>query len=495
MRYSGAMRRAAALSALPLLLGTVLLAGCGGAVDNESIAVTAIERGEKDLNIGRLPLRTGAGLLRAATAQGLVSFDAEGRINPGLAERWIASEDGLSYIFRIGDAQWIDGGEVSARQVATILRQRLDELRRGGFSEDLALVRSINAITGHVLEIQLAAPRPNLLELLAQPEFGIVRRGDGSGPMIATREGKGMSLLHRSFNLEDGAEEAVPPRVRLRRREAARAVAAYVSGVADVVEGGRFQELPLVTAGQIEPAALSIDPTEGLFGMMVVGDGAFLADSGNRAAISMAIDRSSALADFEQPGWTALEGVFPEDLFGNLALPAPEWTALSAADRAAEAARRVAAWSAANEAPPTLRIAMPKGPGGRMLYARIAADLAAIGLATRRVGQDAEADLRLIDRVADYDGPLWYLARLTCPVAPRCDEEADRLIEQALSAPSLAERRLLLRDAAARIQATNRFIPIATPLRFALVRPGIEGHAPNPRGWHLLQYLGGGPTS
>ena len=200
MRYSNGMNRLAP----SLAVGTVLfLAGCGGGVDNDSIAVTAIDRGEKDLNIGRLPLRTGAGLLRAATAQGLVTFDKEGRINPGLAERWIVSEDGLSYIFRIGDAQWIGGGEVTARQVANILQQRLGELRRGGFAEDLALVGSINAITGHVLEIQLDRPRPNLLELLAQPEFGIVRRSDGSGPMIAAREGKGMTLLHRSFNLED----------------------------------------------------------------------------------------------------------------------------------------------------------------------------------------------------------------------------------------------------------------------------------------------------
>ncbi|MBH9538626.1 ABC transporter substrate-binding protein [Novosphingopyxis sp. YJ-S2-01] len=492
MRYSDGMSR----PVLSLAIGAVLiLTGCGGAVDNESIAVTAIDRGEKDLNIGRLPLGTGAGLLRAATAQGLVSFDKEGRINPGLAERWIASEDGLSYIFRIGDAQWIDGGEVSARQVATILRQRIGELRRGGFSADLALIGDINAITGHVLEIQLERPRPNLLELLAQPEFGIVRRSDGSGPMISAREGKGMTLLHRSFNLEDGGEEAVPPRIRLRRREAARAVAAYLSGVADVVEGGRFQELPLAAAGQIEAAAISIDPTDGLFGLMVVNDSAFLADSSNRAAIAMAIDRSAALADFERPEWTTRESIFPDGLFGNLILPAPEWTGLSVPDRAAKGARRIAAWSAENQAPPTLRIAMPKGAGGRMLYARIAADLAAIGLATRRVGPQEDADLRLIDQVADYDGPIWYLARLTCPATPLCDEEADALVEQALAAPSLAERRLLLRDAAAQIQAANRFIPIATPLRFSLVRPGIEGHAPNSRGWHLLQYLGGGPIS
>ena len=37
-------------------------------------------------------------------------------------------------------------------------------------------------MTDRVLEIRLRAPRPNLLQLLAQPEFALVRNGQGSGP-------------------------------------------------------------------------------------------------------------------------------------------------------------------------------------------------------------------------------------------------------------------------------------------------------------------------
>ncbi len=487
---------------VPLLAITLVcalpLAACGDGVDNARISVVAIaaDTTDGDLTIGRLPLGEGAGLLRAATAQGLVSFDADGRINPALAERWITSEDGLSYIFRLGDSPWNGGDPVSARQVATVLRQRLSELRRGGFSGDLSLVADVQAITDRVLEIRLIRPRPNLLELLAQPEFGIVRGKTGSGPMRARATATGIALQHRRFALEDGAEERVPPVVTLRSRRAATAIAAFAAGEADVVEGGRFNDLPLLAAAKIDAPAVGVDPVGGLFGLMVVERSGFLADPDNRAAIAMAIDREALTAAFQRGDWPVRLSAFPADLFGDAALTSPPWTGADLGARRQEAARRIAAWSAAQEgARPTVRIAVPAGAGGRILFARIADDLDAVGLSAARTAPDADADLRLIDRVADYDGPLWYLRRLTCPAAALCNKTAEALIERALEQPTLRGRRALLRDAAEALESDAMFIPLAAPLRFTLVRPGVAGHVPNARGWHLLQYLGGGPIS
>ena len=48
--------------------------------------------------------------------------------------------------------------------------------------EALGAVEEVVAMTDRVIEIRLAAPRPNLLQLLAQPEFALVREGVGSGP-------------------------------------------------------------------------------------------------------------------------------------------------------------------------------------------------------------------------------------------------------------------------------------------------------------------------
>ncbi|HJO67849.1 MAG TPA: ABC transporter substrate-binding protein, partial [Sphingomonas sanguinis] len=61
--------------------------------------------------------------MRDALAQGLVRFDANGQIEPGLAERWIVIDGGGSYIFRLREAKWNDGTPVTAEQIVPILRR------------------------------------------------------------------------------------------------------------------------------------------------------------------------------------------------------------------------------------------------------------------------------------------------------------------------------------------------------------------------------------
>ena len=44
--------------------------------------------------------------MRAATTEGLVGLDAEGQVIPALADRWIVTDDGRSFIFRLRDGTW-----------------------------------------------------------------------------------------------------------------------------------------------------------------------------------------------------------------------------------------------------------------------------------------------------------------------------------------------------------------------------------------------------
>src|SRR3546814_14111024 len=64
--------------------------------------------------------RPAAQLMSVAPGQGLVAFDAQGEIEPALAERWIVEDEGKSYIFRLRKATWPDGEEITAEQVARI---------------------------------------------------------------------------------------------------------------------------------------------------------------------------------------------------------------------------------------------------------------------------------------------------------------------------------------------------------------------------------------
>src|SRR5581483_8311432 len=128
------------------------------------------------------PLPPADAVLLENVAQGLVSFDANGNIVGGLAERWNVSDDGLSYIFRLAPANWPDGKKITAQQVARILKRQLAERSQNPIKDSLGAVDDIVAMADRVIEIRLLAPRPNLLSLLAQPELAILRGNVGTGP-------------------------------------------------------------------------------------------------------------------------------------------------------------------------------------------------------------------------------------------------------------------------------------------------------------------------
>jgi ABC-type transport system substrate-binding protein len=139
-------------------------------------------------------------------------------------------------------------------------------------------------------------------------------------------------------------------------------------------------------------------------------------------------------------------------------------------------------------APQALRIALPRGPGSDLIFDRLRQDLAAIGLPARLVGEDAKAELRLVDESARYARAAWFLNRFNCGVRRAlCDAGADALMNEVRAADDPEVRARLLREAAASLTAANVFIPIArAPLRWSLVRGDAIGFATNRIGWHPL---------
>src|SRR5688572_8773949 len=190
------------------LAAGLALAGCGrdqggvtqvGAIGDQPALVETVTR----------PLTAGEALVRSNMAQGLVRFDERGQVVPGLAERWNVSDDGLSYIFRLQTGEWPDGRKIRADDIAGILRRQLRPASTNPLKDTLGAVSEVVAMTDRVIEMRLTAPRPNLLQLLAQPEFGLVRAGAGTGPFRPPTEGElagippaqikapGLTLVHR----------------------------------------------------------------------------------------------------------------------------------------------------------------------------------------------------------------------------------------------------------------------------------------------------------
>jgi ABC-type transport system substrate-binding protein len=475
-----------------LMLSWLLLlamTACSNGIDNRRLRVDLIEDAPKALSIGYLPLPEASAYLRAATAQGLVAFDKQGRVIPALASRWIITDDGMSYIFRLNQAKWNDGRDVSSDDIAAILNTRIGELRGNRFGEELSVVDKAVAMTGKVIEIRLKAPAPNLLEIIAQPEFGLVFKGVGSGPMQAKTMGTAMRLRMREQN-ERGDWVLAKEIVDLRNQTAGAALARYKLGDTDTVSGGRFQHLPLLEAANLPGSNIQFDPVPGLFGLVFVDAGPFLSQQENREAIAMAIDRPKMLSSFGVLAWQETVTIAPEALQNRDPVPRPDWASNRIEDRKIVARNIIASWETRNGKVRRLRIGLPKGAGSRILFARLRSDMTAIGLDIEQVTVAQNPDLQLIDRVADMSSPIWYLNQLSCKYTKMCSEQADALAGQSRQTTDIAERQRLLGEAEAKLQQTRNFIPLANPVRWSVTRDGLIGFNPNPRGWHLLQYLG-----
>ncbi|MEH3047906.1 ABC transporter substrate-binding protein [Sphingomonas adhaesiva] len=479
-------RAAAAIAALAALAAT---GSCGRRPDVGPVVASVIGGAPELAGRTRAAMPTGDRLLTDALAEGLVRFDAAGQIEPGVAERWIVTDEGMSYIFRLRNARWPDGAPVRAAEVVALLRRQIAAASGNDIAPYLSAVASVVEMTPEVIEIELSRPRPDLLKLFAQPELALVRArpAGGAGPFRRKEERHQALLLSPAIDPDRDPDEARPApedEVLLRGERAASAIVRFVERDSDLVTGGTIADWPLVQAANPAPVNIRIDPAAGLFGLAVVRRDGFLADAANRAAVAQAIDRAD-LATGISPDWVARDTVLPEQLDSALAPAIPLWASVPAEQRADAARATVARWRAAHGVP-QLGIALPGGPGGTLLWARIARDLYAIGIRPVRLApDDAGADLRLVDRVAPYDSARWYLAE----ACVACSEQAAAAIEAARLADTLAGRAQALATADAALASDVAFVPLGRPFRWSLVALRLRQWQANARAWHPLNRL------
>jgi len=286
-------------------------------------------------------------------------------------------------------------------------------------------------VTGTVVEMRLSTPQPDLLPLLARPEFAV----GGMTDFKPARSGKGPTLL------DPRPGEEAPAPVLAHTERTGRAVARFQSGASDLVTGGTFADLPVARVARPDRKTLRFDPATGLFGFAVRNADLPVT---LRTALSLAIDRDRIVAAINAPNHpkaTTIAG-------STLEPPVDE--------------RRAAAVALLRGQKPHIRVAMPRGPGARLLFAFAAQDWGRVGISAEMVGPQArDADLALIDRVA----PPATLALLACVSSAGCDPR-DRL---ALINPP--------------------FIPISAPVRWSLVARGLDLFTENGLAAHPLDQL------
>lgn len=438
-------------------------------------------------------LSPAAQAVRAASYEGLVALDPAGQVVPALAERWIVTDDGMSYIFRLRDSTWPDGEPITAGDVRVLLRDAIGRLKNTSLGLDFAKVAEVRAMTERVIEVRLTGPMPDFLRLLAQPEMGFVRRGSGAGPMVLARDDKAriarLSALppeSRGLARRENWQDLSRP-LEVRALPVEQAVKAFANGEVDLVMGGRIIDFPFARVGPLSRGTIQVDPAIGLLGLVIVNNKGVLSDPARREALSMAVERAALIQPFGLGGWQPNSWIVPPELFPSAPLPPARWDDLSLAERRALAAGRISAWEQQDGGEARIRLALPRGPGSDLLFNQLASAWTEIGVETVRVLPGKPADLELRDTVARYASARWFLNQFNCSLnAGLCSPEADELVRQSLVQRDPVAKERLLAEAHAALIKAEVFIPLGAPVRWSLVRSSVRGYLANQWGLHPL---------
>ncbi len=462
------------------------LAGCGSG-DDGSFDVVFME-GEATLTTSGVRLTPGGQHVRAATRAGLVALDAQGEVVPALADRWNVIENGSIFVFRLRDGAWPNGEELTATSVRDALQRAIRSLRGTSLGLDLVPIDEVRAMAGRVVEVRLASPMPDLLQVLAQPELGLVHGAGETGPMALERDDAGVLLAmrppaERGLPDEEGWRDYTRE-IRVAGLDPQAAVARFDDGAVEVVLGGRLDNLPLVDLGPLSRGTVRLDPTIGLFGLRVQRARGALATPELREALAMAIDRPALATVFNVGGWEPTTRVVADDLPDDPGVVEERWQ-----DRSIDELRRVAAGRLAGLDGQARRLTLAIGdsPGEQLLLRELARQMGTVGITLVQARSAGGADLALVDKVARYASPRWYLNQFNCILEDGlCSTEADRLASRALDERDSAIRARLMGEAEVALTGANIYIPFGSPLRWSLVRGEVDGFAPNLWAFHPL---------
>jgi oligopeptide transport system substrate-binding protein len=467
--------------------------GCTTGGD-QAVAVSVIGPRAEIVDPAIRPLDAPARLLAGSLMQGLVSFDAAGQVEPALAERWIVTDDGLSTIFRIRRTRWANGKEVTAQQVVRALRAQIGPKSRNPLKSAFGNVREIVAMTDRVIEIRLSQPQPGLLSLLAQPDMAVIANRVGTGPYRIHKRNENSMVLRPA--LPDEATEEQTSEDLLRKSErhvrgegAALAIARYGEGDVSLVLGGSFDDIALARAANLPSNVLRRDPASGLFGLSFARTAPKLGSVEVRRALAMAIDRQAMLNDFDVPGWRGTAAILPGPIESAADPALPEWVVLGRAERVQRARAAIIGVLGGEGKELVLRISLPAGPGGRLLFARIAADWQAVGVKLLRTGAKKEADVHLVDHVAPTGSAIWYFQQFGCGTGQLCSVDLDGLVQMAQREADPAKRAEAIAALDRAFAEQQLFIPLAAPLRWSLVAPRLQGYRENGFAVHPLNRL------
>ncbi|WP_421871803.1 ABC transporter substrate-binding protein [Nitratireductor rhodophyticola] len=184
--------------------------------------------------------------------RGLLGLDADGEIVGELAESW--EEDGSGYTFVLRDnAVFHNGDPVTAHDVVWSIEQITADGSTAYFVTDFSVISAVFAMDDKTVRINLEAPTPGFLKLLATPYVPVLSAKEGlenpvsAGPYTISNMEEGVSIDFEAF--EDYYKEGFPKTKKLKMiayADESLRVAALESGDVDIIEYVPWQSMSRV---------------------------------------------------------------------------------------------------------------------------------------------------------------------------------------------------------------------------------------------------------
>lgn len=197
MGQSMVRRKRLGVLAAVVTASALALAGCSGTPSNNgtsSTDATPQDGGTLKMllildvanEIGYDPARVNeqtVGIVSEAIFDTLLETDSEGKLQPSLAESWTASEDQLSYTFKLREGVvFHDGSSFDSADVAYTLGRFKDPEVGAPRAALLANIQSVVADDPLTVTVNLATPQSSILSTLSHISAAILPDGAGDDP-------------------------------------------------------------------------------------------------------------------------------------------------------------------------------------------------------------------------------------------------------------------------------------------------------------------------
>lgn len=249
---------------------------------------------------------------------GLTLKNKDYQIEPGIAESWEVSEDGLTWVFHLRDANWSDGVPVTADDFVYAWKRACDPATAAEYAYQMEYIENaheivmgekdpdtlnVKAIDAKTLEVKLAAPCGYFTEMVAFPTYYPVRKdvieanpGWANEPATYICNGaykitqftqQDKLVMQKNDAYWNAANTPCPTVINYLSDDDAAMMNAFEAGEVDIVEGVVPEEVDRLKAAGV----FFTEPSVGTYYVSVNADAPEMQDIAVRKALALSIDR------------------------------------------------------------------------------------------------------------------------------------------------------------------------------------------------------------